>query len=332
MVQSADGIELLADAGVERRVKGSADVELRDADGQWRAWEIKVLRHSPSPTEISRALHILEARGGAAGVLFVVMRAGAALRVAAASDHRVGYASVDEGKVSIGGEIHRTARSEPVRDAASARPSWVRLGALRVFALHDAPLSQSALARRLGVSHVAVAKQLPTLLSLAKKTPEGWRARDRAECWDAFMELYPGPLGLATYWTSSTSIDGQLRQFESVEVSRSTLLALSGDHAADFYAPWRRPNRITAYSTTQLPLEDSGFVEVPIGDASVEVRVPGDPTVLQMSRRSAGVNGTDRRYVDPMIAAWDLARSHGGDIAEAVRVLRDHALAESVWL
>lgn len=331
MVQSADGIELLADVGVDRRVTGSADVEIRDADGHWHSWEIKVLRHSPSPTEISRALHTLASRGEARGVLFVVGRAGAALQSAATSDRRIGYASIDEGTVLLDGVLHRSGQVRKSNTPASARPSWVRFGALRVFALHDDPLRQSELARRLGVSHVAVAKQLPTLRDTVEQTPEGWRALDRGACWDLFMADYPGPLGLATYWTASTLIDDQLKQLERAQASRLTPFVLSGDHAADFYAPWRRPSRITVYATTPLPLEEHGFVEVPIADASIEVRVPGDPTVLQTSRSVLGIDGTERRYVDPLIAAWDLARAPGGDVAEAVQSLRGRALAEPLW-
>ena len=67
---------------------------------------------------------------------------------------------------------------------------------LRLFALSPAePLSQSEIARQLGVSHVAVGKQLPLPDELVAHTPAGWQVVDRAGCWDRFMAEYPGRAG-----------------------------------------------------------------------------------------------------------------------------------------
>jgi len=53
---------------------------------------------------------------------------------------------------------------------------------------------------------------------------------------------------LASFWTATGEVLDQLEHLESaVEKSPNAGLALSGDIAADFYAPWRRPSRITAY-------------------------------------------------------------------------------------
>jgi hypothetical protein len=329
MVESADGIEMLLDAGLERRVAGSADVEIRDRSGSWKLWHVKVLRHSPSPSEIERAVRIAEKQPHD-GVLFVVARAGQALTAAAHEDPHVAYAAVDQGVVQIFGEAHLVGDPVPSSNSGSARTSFTRLGALRVLALIDHPVTQSELARRLAVSHVAVAKQLPLLEPLIERTPSGWRAWRRADCWDAFMAQYPGPRGLSTFWSATGTVADQLERLERVVFGQESLV-LSGDTAADFYAPWRRPTRVTAYVAQQPPLDEHGFAAVRSADATVELRVPKDPTIAAMSRTSRDRNGAQRPFADPLITAWDVARGSGGDVESAVERIRERALHDSVW-
>ncbi|MFZ2963333.1 MAG: hypothetical protein WA006_01465 [Rhodoglobus sp.] len=331
-VESADGIELLLDAGLERRITGSADVEIRGADGRWTLLEVKVLRHSPSPTELHRVLDIMEKNGHAA-VLFVVAKAGVALTQAAHSDSRVAYASLDDGMVFFQGELYRAGQRDLPAVAPTPRPSWTRFAALRVFALLDqAVLTQSDIARLTGVTHVAVRKQLPQLEPLLERTGRGWRTTDRTVCWDQFMADYPGSRGLATFWTATGTITDQLERVQRATKARGGTLALSGDAAADFYAPWRQPTRVTAYLTELPPLEEHGFAEVRAADATVELRIAKDPTVLPMSRAwPTSVDRSARHYVDPLIAGWDLAQTHGGDVASAVEHLRAQVMKESLW-
>lgn len=330
-VESADGVELLLDAGLERRVTGSADVEIRGHDGRWTLWEVKVLRHSPSPAEIERAMQGIE-RHPQAGVLFVVARAGRALTAAAHRDHRIAYAAVEQGDVLLLGELHDASSPKPRSSHGPARTSWTRLAALRVFALLDGPLNQSEIARRIGVSHVAVGKQLGSLEPVIERTQGGWRAVDRGDCWDAFMSQYPGPRGLTTFWSATGDLAEQVERLESTLSAddRATWI-FSGDLAADVYAPWRRPTRVTAYATHQPRLDEHGFAAVRSGDATIEVRVAKDPTISAMSRASTDPDGLPRRLADPLITAWDLARSPGGDVESAVQRLRERALHDSVW-
>ena len=67
-------------------------------------------------------------------------------------------------------------------------------------------------------------------------------------------------------------------------------------------------------------------------DATVELRIPRDPTVQAMSRTwEPSSGGEARRYSDPLIAAWDLGRSPGGDVESAVAQLRDRVMREILW-
>jgi hypothetical protein len=332
-VESRDGIELLLDVGLGRRVVSSTEVEIGTNDGRWSRRQVLLLRHSPSPQEIDRAVGGL--RPHVDGLLFVVSRAGRALDRAAEQDRRIAYAAVSDAVVCLEGSLFRTGEGRSGAPTHEGRTSWARLAMLRLFALGPAePLSQSEIARRLGVSHVAVAKQLPLVGELLERTPKGWRVLNHAACWDQFMTDYPGPRGLATCWAATGDLMGQVERIEHAAREHGFVApALSGDFAADFYAPWRRPSYVVAYVVDQPPLEEYGFATVRSSDATVELRTPRDPTILTMSRDwpSPGNRSSRRRYVDPVIAAWDLRRSPGGDVDSAVERLRDRAIRESLW-
>jgi hypothetical protein len=331
-VDSGDGVELLLEVGLDRRITGNAEVDIGAGDGRWSRRQVLLLRHSPSPQEIDRAVAAL--RPHVDGLLFVVARAGRALDRAAGRDQRIAYAAVDDAVVYFQGELHRAGGDPPAAPTHQGRTSWARLAMLRLFALTPVePWSQSRIARRLGMSHVAVGKQLPLPAGLAERTPAGWQAVDRAGCWDRFMVDYPGPRGLTTYWAATGDLAAQLGRIERIAHERGDAKpAVSGDLAADFYAPWRRPSRAVAYVTDQPPLQEHGFATVRSADATVELRTPLDPTVLTMSREWPSTrNSTPRRYTDPLITAWDLRRSPGGDVDSAVDQLRARTLRESRW-
>ncbi|MDP9797487.1 hypothetical protein J2S43_005999 [Catenuloplanes nepalensis] len=330
-MESCDGVELLLDVGLDRRVAGSSEVEISAGGDLWSRHRVLLLRHSPSPTEIERALASL---GHVDGLLFVVARAGRALTAAAERDHRIAYAAVDDDAVYFRGHLHRGTAARPSAPIRPARTSWARAAILRLFALGTPdPLTQSEIARRIGVSHVAVAKQLPFLDGLIERTAAGWRAVDRAGCWDRFVGGYPGPRGLATHWAATQELMEQITIVEAAADGRGDAVpAVSGDLAADFYAPWRRPSRAVAYVAVQLDLAEHGFATVPAANATMTLCIPADPTVLAMSREWPLRNaGRIRRYTDPLITAWDLSRSSGGDVAESVGQLRSTVLRESQW-
>jgi hypothetical protein len=332
-MESGDGIELLLDVGLDRRVTGSAEVEIGAGGGRWSRRQVLLLRHSPSPREIDRAVAAL--RPHVDGLLFVVARAGRALDGAAKRDRRIAYAAVDDALVCFEGKLHRAGGDRPTAPTHLGRTSWARLAMLRLFALSQVePLSQSEIARRLGVSHVAIGKQLPLPHDLVERKPAGWQVVDRAGCWDRFMAGYPGPRGLTTYWAATGDLAIQLDRIERVAHERGDASpAVSGDFAADFFAPWRRPSRVVAYVTDQPPLAEYGFATVRSADATCQLHTAMDPTILAMSREWPSTRDrTSRRYADPLIAAWDLRRSSGGDVDSAVDQLRARALREPLWV
>lgn len=333
VVDSAAGVELLLDVGLYRKITGSTDVEISLDGKKWSRRQVLLARHSPSPAELDRAL-ASTVKSRYDGVYFVVGTAGSALRKAAEHDPRVAYAAVDRGMVSFLGTIYRASDGQPDTTARPARVSWTRLAILRLYALRPQdPLTQSAIASRIGVSHVAVGKQIPALDGLIERVPRGWRASDRAACWDRFMADYPGPLGLVSYFAATGEPAEQLVRVErAVQARIDQQLIVSGDFAADYYAPWRRPARLIGYVSAEPPLERTGFAPVRAADATVELRVPRDPTIEVMSQIAVPGSGDGERcYADPLIAAWDLSHSLGGDVESAVAELRDRAMREILW-
>lgn len=110
-MESGDGVELLLDVGLDRRVTASAEVEIGTGDGRWSRRQVLLWRHSPSPQEIARAVTGL--RPSVDGVIFVVERAGRALARTAEQDHRVAHAAaLSASRASCTG-LKRNSRSHP---------------------------------------------------------------------------------------------------------------------------------------------------------------------------------------------------------------------------
>ncbi len=85
MVQSSQGVELLLDVGLSRRITGSAEVEIGVGDERWSRRQVLLSRHSPSPAELDRAL-ASATKSHYDGVYFVVGTAGPTLAGAAARE------------------------------------------------------------------------------------------------------------------------------------------------------------------------------------------------------------------------------------------------------
>jgi hypothetical protein len=333
VLDSAAGVELLLDVGLQRQITGSAEVDISLEGKRWSRRQVLLARHSPSPAELDRAV-ATAVKSRYDGVYFVVGTAGLALREAAQRDPRVAYAAVDRGVVSFLGEMYLAGDGQPDTTERPGRVSWTRFAILRLFALRPQdPLTQSAIASRIGVSHVAVGKQIPALGGLIERVPRGWRPVDRAACWDSFMAEYPGPRGLASYFVATGEPADQLGRVErAVRARLEEQLIVSGDFAADFYAPWRRPTRLIGYVSAEPPLERYGLAAARAADATVELRVPRDPTIQVMSRIGVpGRGDAERCHADPLIAAWDLSQSLGGDVEPAVAELRDRVMRETLW-
>ena len=133
----------------------------------------------------------------------------------------------------------------------------------------------------------------------------------------------------ASYWLAIDDPTSQLARARHAAQKDTPLV--SGDLAADYYAPRRRPSRGVLYVSSMRSLEESGFAEVRANEASLEIRVAADPTIVPMAHYwdTSGTHlpdGTNNDLVDPLLAAWDMSRTPGSDVVEALDKLRDRTL------
>jgi hypothetical protein len=324
-IDPTQGLELLLDVGLRRRIVDANSIEIAVEGGKWSRWQVMPLRHSPTPSEITRDL---DKTNPPNGLFYVVHRAGSALTAAAASDPRIAYAAIVDGTVSFLGEIHSSTESAPAQSRSHRHAPWARYGVIRVLALSPKPLTQVEIARRTGVTQAAVSHTMKHLADQVERTAEGWKAVDRSALWDYFIQTYPGPGGLATYWLAIDDPTSQLARVR--QAAPNETLLVSGDLAADHYAPWRRPSRAVFYVSSMRSLEESGFAAVRASEASLEMRIAADPTIVPVAHywdasEIHPAHGTNNDLVDPLLAAWDMSKTPGSDVAEALDKLRDRA-------
>ena len=85
------------------------------------------------------------------------------------------------------------------------------------------------------------------------------RAENRSALIERWLAGYPGPGGATTYWFALQSV---LQQGDDARELAAELAAeplLSGDSAADEYAPWRLPDRAVLYMRETVDLTPAGF-------------------------------------------------------------------------
>lgn len=337
---SADGVDLLLDAGLERRLAGPDSVDIRSGPDQpWSRRKVLRLGHSPSPSEVSRDLRNAEIQGFA-GIYYVILSAGDALSAIVKTNDRISYGALGDEAVALAGRVYRTGlpTAATATSGKPGRPAWGRYAIMRLLALSPEPLRQADIARRIGVSEAAVSIGIKRLSGRLQSVTSAWRAVDRGALWDDFLTEYPGPRGLATYWLALDEPVTQLaRAQRASQAAGEPFPLVSGDFAADYYAAWRRPTKLIAYVSRELPLQQHGFAPVRAADASLELRIPADPTIAAMAGRweTSGVDHDSdhlpHTLVDPLIAAWDMTRTTASDVKEAVDRLRTRSLDSARW-
>lgn len=324
MATASEAIDLLAASGIPTEV-ADADVIRVSAGGVRDYWSIKVRSASPSRWEVRRDLEHLRVRDSKAQrVMYVVPHVGEALREAAFGDPRVAAVSVADKWFIIQAKQfspERSPRSATEAPRVGRRVAWGRFALIRVLLRTQTPRSQVRLAEECGITQVAVSKHLTTLDVSRLKL--GWRANRPDEMWTKFMSDYPGPKGISTFWYALSPVVQQAEKVASTGTNEKPLI--SGDAAADRIAPWRIPSRAVVYLTRGLPLADIGFAESSPDEASLELVVPADKTIWA----TAAAWADNARTTDPVITAWDVARTGGPDAMEAVDRIRDSALYRS---
>ncbi|WP_235505622.1 ArsR/SmtB family transcription factor [Arthrobacter sp. Leaf337] len=286
--------------------------------------EVKVQITDTPPTP-SKLEAILERK---VRTLIVTSRPTPALSDAAALD-KVDLITVAPASVTIGGVQRLEPRPKPAPPAEKThgRTPWGRWALLRAFALADGPWTQQELATVVGISQPAVNKHLKVLTSFVDRDQSGWKAHDVSAIVSWLTEHYPGPRGVSSYWYSLKSPAEQAETAAEFakEIGASPLV--SGDAAADIYAPWRLPDSVHLYLREAVDFTDAGFSPASKEEATLITTVPEDPT-LWATALLVHSHGS-LPLADPIVTLRDVLAGDAVDSDEAAEHLREAIVAGS---
>ena len=316
---------------------GPADLDLVVPGGGAVAVKVRVFGRPPTPSIVEglRRGH-REDR-----LLLVTPHATSYLRDLAA-EGVVDLIAVEEGRVVIGGVEYSAAASTEAgsegRGLRRGRRPWTRWAVDRLLLLAEQPLTQVELAAVLQVTQQSVSHVLRGH-RFAARTDRGWVIGQRAEALDGLLAEYPGSGGVSTYWYG---LDPAVRQAEAAArwcAESNVGCVLTGDVAADVYAPWRLPAVAGLYSRELLDFTAAGFSPATDAECTLVVTVPQDRTLWRTAAAAAhptvrvdpaAVDAVPPVRVDPIIALHDVLASPGPDAAEAAEHLR-RAILDGTW-
>jgi hypothetical protein len=333
--------QALVDEGVEMTAPDAQHVEL-SRDGRRVRLLLKVLPRALKPSEVDALVRRHEEPGllvlptATTEVRQMVERAAWSWLVAGPGGTH-GSLRFGDAVVLIGGR--QPSGSSPRR----ARPGRVPWGALTVVRclLEQPALTQAALAELSHLSQPRISQVLKSLVgaSLVAKVDGGWAPRDFDGLLQEWLDTYPGPCGVSTYWFALEAPRDQAEKVvrrlsqgrEPRLVTGKPSVVVSGDLAADLIAPWRTPVRAVIYARVGADLTEDGLTPVGEGEATLELIVPHDAGVWpQVPYRPASRTfDSSMPVADPLQVLWDLMRSPGPDRDEAVarlwEVLRERS-------
>ena len=329
---------LLRRAEVRVVAGGPADLDLVIPGGGAVAVRVKVYGRPPTPSIVEglRRGHPEDR------FLLVTPRSTSYLREVAA-EGVVDLIAVEEDRVVIGGVKHTGTASTEARPGNKGlrrgRRPWTRWAVERLLVMAEQPMTQLELATVLEVTQQSVSHVLRDH-RFATRTDRGWAIEQRADALDELLGEYPGPGGVSTRWYG---LDPVVRQAETAATwcaERGVRCVLTGDVAADVYAPGRLPAAAGLYSDELLDFTAAGFTPSTDAEYTLMVTVPADPTVW-CTAAAAAAQPTARVdpaaigevlpvRVDPIIALHDVLDSPGPDAAEAADHLRQ-AILDGTW-
>lgn len=209
----------------------------------------------------------------------------------------------------------------PERRRRSGRTPWIRWAVERCLVLSSVPLRQQIIAQRLGTSQQSVSNSALRLGNLVQDTGHGLEAVDKTNLLKHWLAEYPGPEGQEFGWYSLDSIVEQTQKAARISKLLEVGALISGDVAADRLAPWKLPTRGQIYVKSPVDLEGYGFVPAPVGDASLVLCVPQDPTLWRLGSPEPFDSSSDLDLADAMIVYQDLLAGGDTDALEAAEHL-----------
>ncbi|MFD3812484.1 hypothetical protein [Rhodococcus sp. NPDC058639] len=314
-----DAVELLRRAGIRIASGSLHELDLTLPDGRAVSTTVHVRRRPPTPHTLTA---LFNTPTPARRPLIVTPHATAHLR-SLASAGEVDVIAPDEDLLVFGGIRYPATPEAAPRPASSVTPvrgrkPWTRWAIERLLLLTDQPMPQRELAAALDVTQQAVSLALRQCRHI-RRTPAGWVADSREALLEDYLADYPGPGGATTYWYGVDPVLAQAATAVEFCTDRDVTVLLSGDAAADVYAPWRLPAQAVLYVPEFVDVATAGFGPATAEEHTLAVTVPADPTLW----RTAAAAGEPALLADPLIAVHDVLHSSGADAHEAA----EHLLA-----
>jgi len=323
--------QAVMDAGVEVVPVDARYVELRRERDALRVR----LHISPRPLTPSDVKELIDRYPGPG--LLVVPAATVAVRE---TIERAGWSWLVTGSAGVrgalrlgGGEISVGEDRESRGELVASRPGPVPWGSLAVVRqlLQRPAATQRTLAKAAGVSQPRVSQTLAALAAgrLVARQDRGWMAGDFDQLLRWWLDRYPGPGGISTYWYGLTAPQDQAQRVVDLlwtptqagtDVAGEELAAVSGDVAADLLAPWRAPTRAVIYAHAGADLSAAGLAPSGVEEATVELIMPQDHGVWSAPGGRGGADGrpgASLPLADPVQILWDVRRGPGPDSGEA---------------
>jgi hypothetical protein len=298
-VSAAEGIELL-----EALVGKVTIFNAQELEVEGKRMQLHLRQRVPSPAELERQ--------AVPDSIYLLANLTPGLRTFAQNNPLVALVGTKTKEVWLAGKSINGPDPKTKDKSISTRAPWARFGLLRSFTLFPRAQTQAELALRLGITQAAVSQNLATLKHLVEKTKSGWKAKEFDLVAKDFLDSYPGPGGIERYWFGIEPIAEQVSKVSAAYPEA----AMSGDFAADQFAPWRMPDLAVFYSKSGLHLNQLGFIETAQERATLVEIVPTDRTVWALAQPKDG-----RLLADPLLVAHDMKRSKGVDTAEAIEHL-----------
>lgn len=334
------GVELLHAVGLNTAVKSSSRLDLVSTtpSGETFRLEMKMRQTPPTPADIHRDLGVFQSHAPESRtiLLYIVSHLTSSLREAARDNPWLAVASIRDSSVILRSKEYRVDNTAPDLQSStvtkrSRKPAWGRFALIRSLLRTSTPRRQIVLAEESGVSQAAISHILNANPDETIRQHAGWTAADPVRLFDTFLGLYPGPQGITTNWFGLEAVRQQAQRVLAAAPPDLEIL-VSGDVAADQIAPWRRPVKAVLYAKAGLNYTDGrsklpqhGLAESKASRATLEFVVPADTTIWSTAR-AWEISLGRKANVDPLIAAWDVARIGGSDAPEAIHALRTYVL------
>jgi hypothetical protein len=253
------------------------------------------------------------------------------------------WATADgEFSIDVGGTRLRSADLEDAGAAranqpASTAPRPGRLAygtaaVIRALLLSREPVTQTQLAKFASITQPRVSQILAELRGLGVVThvTGGWQRQDHRRLLDHWMRTAPPTgVGTATSWVSAQADpwDTTLQALPLLADAR-----ISGDTAADLYAPWRRPRLSIVYTNTTIDLHRIGLVTAERPEEAVlRVINPADHALLTEPAVWRSFRNVDVPLADPLIVWQDVVSGPGTDAHDAADALLAALPRELGW-